>query len=259
MLVSSSPTCVWGECYSMFSLDLLLFYWFWLVILGYHLFITTVLCITTIFCEIFTYPEILRNSIFALTTIFTCNEKFTLLFISLQNGLGSSAAGHIPKCLKDSIFTGNDIKKQKCVRAYGCGTLCQAVTLGWHCSSSPSCPSTSMYFSNPLIMASIATLRDFLLPLLACCGDDAAGWDPPSPVAEPIKASTFCSAPPLLSCSANCIQASSSLSSTCAGAVARPKKNPFSSSAIFFSLIINHHQHKIFYFVNKLQPIWFCK
>uniref|UniRef100_A0A2P2JSN2 Secreted protein n=1 Tax=Rhizophora mucronata TaxID=61149 RepID=A0A2P2JSN2_RHIMU len=89
-------------------------------------------------------------------------------------------------------------------------------------------------------MASIATLRGFFLfftVLPVSCLETEACKDPPLPASEPIRAPAGCSP----SCdsdmsegfsSANWSHASLSLSSTWAGAVANPKKNSFSPSAL---------------------------
>lgn len=110
---------------------------------------------------------------------------------------------------------------------HGLGTLCQAATLlfdasGWSCGS-------STILSNPLSTASIAIFRGLVpFPVL----DGWAGWDPPSPATEAMRALAGWRVGPASSddgCSdsseAKWSQASSSLSSAWAGAVARPKKN----------------------------------
>lgn len=133
--------------------------------------------------------------------------------------------------------------KDKKLQPYGCGTLCHAATLWWHSPSEAdssvfSSSSSSINLWNPLIMASIATLRGlaFFPVLLALLPYAEACWDPPPPAAEAITASAiWCpccdsSWSQGLS-SANCNHASFSLSSTWAGAVASPKKNSLSPSA----------------------------
>nr|GMD79163.1 hypothetical protein Iba_chr13dCG1190 [Ipomoea batatas] len=106
-------------------------------------------------------------------------------------------------------------------------------------SSNEKCHDLIGVASNTVELSSLKLKRDSLmghqLQPKAALGSTEACWVPPSPVAEANSASASWDSLFDFDCSqgvssANWSQASLSLSSTCAGAVANPKKNPFSPS-----------------------------